>query len=389
MNQFSRDQNPQFSQPFSQVITMLIIVTSVGVISYLAFPSIGPTFLANPYLNGFILMVFFIGVGTCFNQALSLIYSVQWIEGFTTQRAGHENSKPPQLLAPLAGLLRGRGARTQLGSAASRSILDSISMRIDEQRELTRYITNMLIFLGLLGTFYGLATTVPALVQTIQSLSPAEGESVVDTFSRLQKGLEGQLNGMGIAFASSLLGLAGSLLVGLLEVFSSRGQNRFYGELEDWLSSITRVGFAGGEGEGTGEQSMLGAMMDQMSEQMDGMARMYSQTSQGQADVETHLIKLTSTIEKLTHKLDQGQTEALERVAASQEKMLARMGQGGGEGLDAESRSRLRSIDVQMLRILEEVSSGRQESIGEIRSDLNNLSKAISSMARSATNSQK
>jgi len=194
---------------------------------------------------------------------------------------------------------------------------------------------------------------------------------------------------MGIAFASSLLGLAGSLLVGLLEVFSSRGQNRFYGELEDWLSSITRVGFAGGEGEGTGEQSMLGAMMDQMSEQMDGMARMYSQTSQGQADVETHLIKLTSTIEKLTHKLDQGQTEALERVAASQEKMLARMGQGGGEGLDAESRSRLRSIDVQMLRILEEVSSGRQESIGEIRSDLNNLSKAISSMARSATNSQK
>ncbi|MDE0783866.1 MAG: biopolymer transporter ExbB, partial [Planktomarina sp.] len=244
MDQFSRDQNPQFSQPFSQVITMLIIVTSVGVISYLAFPSIGPTFLANPYLNGFILMVFFIGVGTCFNQALSLIYSVQWIEGFTTQRAGHENSKPPQLLAPLAGLLRGRGARTQLGSAASRSILDSISMRIDEQRELTRYITNMLIFLGLLGTFYGLATTVPALVQTIQSLSPAEGESVVDTFSRLQKGLEGQLNGMGIAFASSLLGLAGSLLVGLLEVFSSRGQNRFYGELEDWLSSITRVGFA-------------------------------------------------------------------------------------------------------------------------------------------------
>ena len=389
MDQFSRDQNPQFSQPFSQVITMLIIVTSVGVISYLAFPSIGPTFLANPYLNGFILMVFFIGVGTCFNQALSLIYSVQWIEGFTTQRAGHENSKPPQLLAPLAGLLRGRGARTQLGSAASRSILDSISMRIDEQRELTRYITNMLIFLGLLGTFYGLATTVPALVQTIQSLSPAEGESVVDTFSRLQKGLEGQLNGMGIAFASSLLGLAGSLLVGLLEVFSSRGQNRFYGELEDWLSSITRVGFAGGEGEGTGEQSMLGAMMDQMSEQMDGMARMYSQTSQGQADVETHLIKLTSTIEKLTQKLDQGQTEALERVAASQEKMLARMGQGGGEGLDAESRSRLRSIDVQMLRILEEVSSGRQESIGEIRSDLNNLSKAISSMARSATNSQK
>jgi hypothetical protein len=389
MDQIHKDQNPQFSQPFSQILMMLALVAGVGLLSYIAYPNVGPTFLANPYLNIFILFVFFIGVATCFHQVLSLIYSVQWIEGFAAQKPGHQDSTPPQLLLPLASLLRGRGEHMQLGSSSSRSILDSVSTRIDEQRELTRYITNMLIFLGLLGTFYGLATTVPALVQTIQSLTPAESESAVDIFSRLQKGLEGQLDGMGIAFASSLLGLAGSLMVGLLEVFSSRGQNRFYGELEEWLSSITRVGFASGDGDGVSDQSILGSMMDQMSEQMASMARMYSQASVGQADVETRLIELAITVEKLTGKLDQGQTQALERVAASQEKMLARMGENTGDGIDAESRMRLRSIDVQMLRILEEISTGRQESISEIRSDLANLSKSIHSLVQTSPSRKK
>jgi hypothetical protein len=134
---------------------------------------------------------------------------------------------------------------------------------------------------------------------------------------------------MGVAFASSLLGLAGSLIVGLLEVFSGRGQNRFYGELEEWLSTITRVGFSGGEGEEGAQNTMLGAMMEQMSEQMDGIARMYAQTGQDQAHVQSHLMAMTASLEKLTQKLDQGQTEALERVAASQERMIARMGEGG------------------------------------------------------------
>lgn len=381
MDQTSRDDTPQFSQPFGQIMMMLIIVAAVGVLTYIAYPSVGPTFLANPYLNGFIIFVFVVGVWTCFNQVLSLMYSVQWIEGFAGQRVGHHLTTPPPLLAPLATLLRQRGAMTQLGSASSRSILDSVVTRIDEQRELTRYITSMLIFLGLLGTFYGLATTVPALVQTIQSLTPKDGENALDIFARLQSGLEGQLDGMGIAFASSLLGLAGSLVVGLLEVFAGRGQNRFYGELEEWMSTITRVGFAGGDTEGTGNQSMLASMMDQMSEQMDGMNRMYAQTSVGQADVEARLVALTSTLEKLTHKLDTGQTEALERVAASQEKMIARMGEGG-DGIDAESRMRLRSIDVQLLRLLEEISTGRQESISELRGDLANLSKSLRGMGR-------
>ena len=134
---------------------------------------------------------------------------------------------------------------------------------------------------------------------------------------------------------------------------------------------------------------MLGAMMEQMSEQMDGMARMYAQTGQDQAHVQSHLMAMTASLEKLTQKLDQGQTEALERVAASQERMIARMGEGGGgDGMDAESRMRLRSIDVQMLRVLEEVSSGRQESLSEIRSDLANLTKAIRALSNPTSRDQ-
>lgn len=368
-----------FSQPTGQLITMVVVLALVAVGCYLAFPSVGPTFLANPYLNGVIILVFAIGVVACFLQVISLSRSVSWIEGFVAERVGHEMTRPPQLLAPLATLLRARGSRMQLGAASTRSILESVAQRIDELREITRYLTQMLIFLGLLGTFYGLATTVPALVQTIQSLTPQEGEGALDIFARLQGGLEGQLDGMGIAFASSLLGLAGSLIVGLLELFAGQAQNRFYRELEEWLSTITRVGFTAGDSEGGGDAGVVAHAMEHMVEQMGALQQMFEHAEAGRAEVDARLQNLTKSIHRLTKKLDTGQTEALERVAASQEQIVARMTAdgGGGEGMDAESRMRLRSIDVQMLRILEEISAGRQESIAELRSDLATLARAI------------
>ncbi len=388
MTETTQDAKPQFSQPIFQIIVMLLVMGLVVALTVLAYTQIAPTFLANVWLNGFIGFVFVFGVLLCFFQVLSLIRSVQWIEGFATQEPGHDARAAPRLLASLAALLRGRGARLQIGSSSARSILDSIATRIDELREYTRYITGTLIFLGLLGTFYGLATTVPSLVQTIQSLNPKEGEDALDIFARLQGGLEGQLDGMGIAFASSLLGLAGSLVVGLLEVFVGQAQNRFYRELEDWLSTVTRVGFGGGDGDGATQASALESMMDQMSEQMEGMARLFSQATSGQANVEDRIITLTETMGKVSERMDRGQTEALERVAASQEQMVARMQTAGGEGMDAESRMRLRSMDVQMLRILEEISAGRQESIAEIRGDLVNLTKAVHQLARAQAAAQ-
>jgi hypothetical protein len=385
MAQPDRDRRVHFSQPVRQITLMLIVLALSGVGAVLALPSVYPIFVANPYLNGVILFVFVIGVLACFYQVYQLIGSVRWIENFVGADPDPD-AAPPQLLAPLASLLRSRGARMQVSASSTRSILDSVASRVDEAREITRYIVNMLIFLGLLGTFYGLATTVPAVVDTIRSLAPVEGEGGVDVFGRLMTGLEAQLGGMGVAFGSSLLGLAGSLVVGLLELFAGHGQNRFYQELEDWLSSITRVGFSSGE-EGS-EQNIMAGMVDHMAEQMESLQQMFTQSDISRAMVDEKLGKLADAVDRMTNNMQDSDASgaALERIATGQERMASGQerlvavleGQEHGEGIDAESRMRLRSIDVQMLRILEEISAGRQETMAELRKDITLLAKAVS-----------
>ncbi|MBK0326354.1 biopolymer transporter ExbB [Rhodobacteraceae bacterium F11138] len=377
MAQPDREPRPQFSQPVRQILMMLTALGLAGFGVFVALPRVLPVFEANPYLNGFIVFVFVIGVLATFYQVLQLIGSVRWIERFASGEA--HDGVPPQLLAPLASLLRSRGARMQLSSSSTRSILDSVATRIDEERDITRYIVNLLIFLGLLGTFYGLATTVPAVVETIRSLAPQEGEEGLAVFNRLMSGLEKQLGGMGVAFASSLLGLAGSLIVGLLELFAGHGQNRFYRELEEWLSSITRVGFSSGEDGGVDSNAISG-VMDHMAEQMESLQSMFTQSDASRAAVDQKLGALVDAIGEMNNRMDQNDSiaTALDRVAVGQETLIeALRAQGPGEGMDAESRMRLRSIDVQMLRILEEISAGRQESLAELRKDIDLLVKTL------------
>ena len=373
-----RDARPQFSQPIRQIFSMVVAFGLACVGAFLSLPRVLPVFVANPYLNGFILFVFAIGVLACFWQVFQLIGSVRWIERFAAGEAD-DRSRPPRLLVPLAALLRSRGARMQLSSTSTRSILDSVAERIDEAREITRYIASLLIFLGLLGTFYGLATTVPAVVDTIRSLAPQEGEEGIAIFNRLMTGLESQLGGMGVAFASSLLGLSGSLIVGLLELFAGHGQNRFYRELEEWLSSITRVGFSSGD-EGGLDGGVISSVLDHMGEQMSALQEMFVHSDRARAEVDAKLSRLIDVIGEMNERLDRRDeaTAALERVALGQETLVELLRtQGPGEGIDAESRMRLRSIDVQLLRILEEISAGRQESLAELRKDIELLVKAL------------
>lgn len=388
MAQRDREAELHFTRPYRQILTMLIVLGLVGFGAYLAYPQVAPVFLANPYLNGFIGFVFVIGVFACFWQVLQLISSVIWIEGFATDRPGHQFTNAPRLLASLANLLRKKGAKAELGATSTRSILDSVATRIDEARDITRYIVNLLIFLGLLGTFYGLATTVPAVVDTIRSLAPQEGDTGVETFSRLMVGLEAQLGGMGVAFASSLLGLAGSLVVGLLELFASHGQNRFYRELEDWLSTITRVGFAAEEGGASIDQGAISALADHMASRLDQMQAYYAEAESRREAAEDRMGMLASAIAQLAERLDEGDgapSDESARNAAAQERLadaLETLSRDGIGQVDAESRMRLRSMDVQMLRILEEMSAGRQESLGELRADLSELTKAVRTLAR-------
>ena len=368
----------QFSQPVRQIMMMLIALGLSGFGAFVALPRVLPVFQSNPWLNGFILLVFVFGVLACFWQVIQLIRSVRWIERFAAGEIPDE-ARPPSMLAPLATMLRSRAARMQLGSSSTRSILDTVANRIDEEREITRYIVNLLIFLGLLGTFYGLATTVPAVVETIRSLSPKDGEDSLAVFKRLMSGLEDQLGGMGVAFASSLLGLAGSLIVGLLELFAGHGQNRFYRELEEWLSTFTRVSFSSGE-EGTGEASVVTDVLDTMAEQMDALQALFVQSAEGRDMINHKLADLVDSISAMNQRQDQNDAIAnsLERVATGQEALTEVMrAYGSDAGIDAESRMRLRSIDVQMLRILEEISAGRQESLAELRRDIDVLVKAF------------
>ena len=378
-----REAELYFSQPLRQISLMLLALGLAGFVTMLALPSVLPVFEANPYLNGFIVFVFALGVLATFLQIYQMIRSVRWIEAFAADVAEREGVTPPSLLTPLATLLSTRGRGRQISSGSARSILDSVSQRIDEEREITRYIVSLLIFLGLLGTFYGLATTVPALVDTIRGLAPAEGESGVETFGRLMSGLDSQLSGMGVAFASSLLGLAGSLVVGLLELFAGHAQNRFYRELEEWLSSITRLGFASGEGEDGGQTAVLDGVLEHMGNQMQELQQMFADSDTRRAVVDAKLGGLTDSIERLTYRLgDQNPTvAALTRVAEGQEALIEELRARGGSsteaGIDAESRMRLRSIDVQMLRVLEEISAGRQEMMAELRTDLTALTSVL------------
>lgn len=380
MDQPDREAEPHFSRPIRQILLMLIVLGLTGAGGSLVLQDVRPVFEANPYLNGFIAFVFIIGILICFWQVLLLINSVRWIKRFAVNDPGHDLSKTPQLLAPLASQLRTRAKRMQISSTSTRSMLDSVAARVDEDREITRYIVNMLIFLGLLGTFYGLATTVPAVVDTIRSLAPQEGEGGVEVFSRLMEGLESQLGGMGIAFSSSLLGLAGSLIVGLLELFVSHGQNRFYRELEEWLSSFTRVSFMDGDGEGGLETAAVATVLDQLGEQMEALRTMFAQTDHRTSQVDERLGALTDNLERLADQITVANpaTMALDRVVMGQERLIdAIENQAQHEGMDAESRMRLRSIDVQMLHILEEISAGRQETMAELRTDLASLTRAV------------
>jgi len=386
MDQPDREAEPFFSQPWRQFLTMGLILGLVAGVGYVAIGKVAPVVLSNPYLNGFIIFVFVIGVMTCFWQVLQLVYSVNWIKSFAAETEGHEDSVAPRLLAPLAALLRTRGKRMQINSTSARSILDSVATRIDELRDITRYIVNLLIFLGLLGTFYGLATTVPALVETIRSLAPQEGEAGISVFNRLMTGLEQQLDGMGVAFGSSLLGLAGSLVVGLLELFAGHGQNRFYRELEEWMSTITRLGYSSGDSEGSSDQGAVGAILEHMAEQMESMQTLFTQSDVSRAMVDEQLGNLVTSIDRMSQRLDQQDSgaEALGQIAQSQAQLvqlLETQTQQHAQQVDAESRMRLRSIDVQLLRILEEMAAGRQEATTDLRNDIAGLTKAVRQLA--------
>ncbi len=206
------------------------------------------SFLANPGLNALIIGVLLVGIVYAFRQVLRLYPEINWVNNFRISDPGITSDKTtPVLLAPMATMLKDRTGHLSLATGAMRSLLDSVASRLEEQRETTRYLVGLLIFLGLLGTFWGLLQTVSTVGSTIGALDTGGGDNVM-LFDQLKEGLAGPLKGMGTAFSASMFGLSGSLILGFLDLQAGHAQGRFYNELEDWLSGITELQLADAPG---------------------------------------------------------------------------------------------------------------------------------------------
>ncbi len=231
----ARESDPlKLSSPRIFLFRMLGFVALFGGVVFLLHQQIEVAFWANPGLNSLIIFVLLVGIGLAFRQVLRLSPEIAWVNRVRVPDRTTALPRAPVLLAPMAAILS-RSGRTAMSAPMMRGILDSIATRLDEARDISRYMTGLLVFLGLLGTFWGLIATVSSVGGVIQGLK-ATGDAA-SMFDSLRQGLAAPLSGMGISFSSSLFGLAGSLVLGFLDLQSSQAQNRFYTELEDWLST--------------------------------------------------------------------------------------------------------------------------------------------------------
>jgi hypothetical protein len=249
----ARDLDPlKLSVPRIYLIRMVVFLILGALLAVVLYKQIWVAFLANPGLNAVIIGVLFIGIALAFRRVVRLYPEVAWVNGFRLADPGLAIERPPVLLAPMAALLGDRVGRMAMSAQMMRGILDSIGARLDEARDISRYMTSLLVFLGLLGTFWGLIETVSSVGKVIDSLKIGTDAGAV--FDALREGLAAPLGGMGIAFSSSLFGLSGSLVLGFLDLQSNQAQNRFYTDLEDWLSTTVRD--LGAELDQSGELAM-------------------------------------------------------------------------------------------------------------------------------------
>jgi hypothetical protein len=284
----------KLSSPRIFLFRMLVFVVLGGLVTFLLYKQIQVAYMANPGLNSVIIAVLLIGIVLTLRQVLRLYPEIAWVNNFRLNDPGLAVERPPVLLAPMAAILGSRVGRTAISAQLMRSILDSIATRLDEARDISRYMTGLLVFLGLLGTFWGLIETVGSVGNVIQGLKT--GGDAGSMFDSLRDGLAAPLSGMGISFSSSLFGLAGSLVLGFLDLQSSQAQNRFYTELEDWLSTTVydhAVEPSAGAGAAVAVSGEMRSAIDKLREAVD-------QAGSGKA-ASTAMANLAEAIQGLVH----------------------------------------------------------------------------------------
>jgi len=377
---------PHINKPRRHLIRMVIFLAIVaGISAFIIGPAV-TAFESNPYLNGLILSVLLFGVLFIFRQVLMLYKEVNWVENLRRAEAGISMQASPSLLSPLATIIKETNGPLRLTAITMNTILDSIGARLDEGRDISRYMINVLVFLGLLGTFWGLLETVGSIGAAISTLS-VDGGDFAKVFDELKIGLEKPLAGMAVAFSSSLFGLAGSLVLGFLDMQAGQAQNRFYTDLEEWLTTITRFSASGPAGIAEGDQSVpayVSALLEQSAESLDSLQRTLTRNEDRRHSSDSAMHSVSEKLAALTDQMRAEQDLMVKLVEGQMElkPVLQRMAQlQETGGLDQASRNHLRNLDVYVARMLEDLADGRNQITQEIRSDIKLLTRTIAAIA--------
>jgi hypothetical protein len=343
-------------------------------------------FLGNPGVNGVILAILLCGVFYIFRQVLLLDPEIDWIESFRYQEGSDDDRPTPRLLAPMARMLGARqGGRVSLSASSLQTLLDGIATRLAETREASRYLIGVLIFLGLLGTFYGLLETVRSVGGVLAALNGGGGDPA-RALGDLKAGLESPLAGMSTAFSSSLFGLAGSLVLGFLDLQAGQAQNRFYNYLEEWLSTYTRLsgGQLGDGGEGS-VPAYIQALLEQTADSLENLQRILARSEESRIGANATLASLTDRLGVFGEQMKAGQM-LMVRLAENQLELkpslnrLAEVAEGS-LGQDDALRNHMRNIEAYLARLTEDVAQGRAQSVQELRAEIRILARTVAGLA--------
>lgn len=360
--------------------TILFLVGVIIVCAFL-FSTMRDAFATNPGLNGLIGLVLISGIIISMRQTYTLIPATQWLEGFKKADSSEPNAEAPELLGSMAKMMdEQRDKKMSISTMSMTTILDGIASRMDEGREITRYIIGLLIFLGLLGTFWGLLGTIGSIGDTIKSLQVGTGDISL-MFEDLKEGLAAPLGGMGTAFSSSLFGLAGSLVLGFVDLQAGQAQNRFFNHLEDWLSGITKLTSAGSNiALGAGDASVpayVSALLEESADSLNSLHKVISKSEESRVDVNKAITNLSIQLSSLVDHQSEMRTVMKQMVT-----YLA----SNNDSSNEVSEKHLRNIDIQLKTLTDETIKTQDKFADTMHSEIRVLARTISAaMDGSAT----
>ena len=367
---------------------MIIFIILNLVLGFFLISSLFNAFLTNPIINGLIFSVLGFGIIIILRQVYTLRPEIQWIEGYKRNQAkgltGNLVNKKLILLAPMASLLEEHKGRFTISSLSMRSLLDSLNLRLDETREISRYLIGLLVFLGLLGTFWGLLNTIDSVGTVISSLGVEEEDSSL-MFMKLKEGLKQPLNGMGTAFSSSLFGLSGSLILGFLDIQASQAQNQFYNDVEEWLSTMSLIAVNSSvnkEGQKIQEDGVpiyVQALLEQTAESIDSLQRTLGR---GEDERKYLADNFANLAEKMSAVADQIQNNQKAFAKGNDKSIditpLVEYMKDNPSGIDDPTKEHIRNMDISIKRLVEENNQGNKQLMTELRSEIKLLAKTIS-----------